>query len=231
MACRGDVEAGVRVPPVRFTIAPIATSEMLKQVYSFDEHSYDAGGGPVRGNIPFALFEQWWRACPTGFLCAFRSGKPFVVIGFFPVSDAWATAFLEYRTSERELRAADIKASDRRTWYFSGISSNLGRGRLGMQLPCVLGRALLTWSQINADAIGGDTITVLAEGATPTGTKLLRTVFAGDAVSRSDNDRRKPRFKATTDLAGVRRQLIESPLFLRCRALRDEAAAALRRDA
>jgi hypothetical protein len=208
-----------------FTVEPIATSEMLERVYAFDEHSYDGVGGPAGANIPLALFKEWWRACPTGFLCAFRGGEPQAVIGLFPVSHAWAGDFLAYRTSERELRAHDIAGSDRRTWYFSGLSSNGRLGGLGLRLPCILGHALLRWSQINADAIGDETVTIVAEGTTPIGEKLLRGVLALESASGPAGGAQRPRFKTTFDIAAVRHLLIEGRFFSRCRDLRDAAAA------
>lgn len=212
------------MPAAGFAIEPIATPEMLARVYAFDEHSYDTAGGRAGANIPFWLFEEWWRACPTGFLCAVRGGEPQAVIGLFPVSHAWAADFLAYRTSERELRAHDIAASDRRCWYFSGLSSKRRPGGLGMRLPCILGHALLRWSQITADAIGDQAITVVAEGTTPIGEKLLRGVFALESAAGVADGAQRPRFEATSEMAAVRRLLIESPFFARCRELRDEAA-------
>jgi hypothetical protein len=208
-----------------FAMEPIATREMLARVYAFDEHSYDVAAGRAGANIPFALFEEWWRACPTGFLCALRGGEPQAVIGLFPVSPAWAVDFLAYRTSERALRAADIVASDRRCWYFSGLSSNRRPGGLGLQLPCILGQALLRWSQINANSLANEKVAVVVEGTTPIGERLLRGVFALEAASGPADGAQRPRFSATIDRAAVRRLLIESRFFARCRELRDEAAA------
>jgi hypothetical protein len=141
----------------------------------------------------------------------------------FPVSDKWASAFLAYRTSERELRAGDIAASDRRSWYFSGLSSQGGPGRLGLRLPCILGHALLRWSRLNADAVGDDPVTIVAEGTTPIGERLLRGVFALDSRSGPVHGGQRPRFAATIDIAAVRRLLMGSPFFARCRELREEA--------
>jgi hypothetical protein len=212
------------MPGARFSIAPIATREMLARVYAFDEHSYENAAGDAGANIAFALFEEWWLACPSGFLCAFRGGEPYAVIGLFPVSRAWAADFLRYRTSERELRAGDIAASDRTCWYFSGVSAKGRPGRLGLQLPCILGHALLRWSQINADAIGDEPVTIAAEGTTAIGQKLLRRVFALQPAAVPAGGAHRPRFSATIDRAAVRRLLLESPFFARCRELRDEAA-------
>lgn len=212
--------------PAAFAVEPITTREMLARVYAFDEHSYETAAGRAGANIPFALFTEWWRACPTGFLCAFRGAEPLAVIGLFPVSEAWARGFLQYATSERELRAGDIAASNRRTWYFAGLSANGRPGRLGTQLPCVLGHALLRWSQINVRTIGGDAVTIVAEGTTPIGEKLLRGVFALDGPPDSLGGAQRPRFKATFDMAAIRRRLIESPFFARCRDLRHQAAGA-----
>jgi len=213
------------MPEAAFTIEPIATSEMLARVYAFDEHSYDVGVGGASANIPFALFTEWWAAFPSGFLCAFRAGEPQAVVGLFPVSAAWAGAFLSYATSERELRAGDIRASDGRTWYFSGLSANARHGRLGLRLPCVLGHAILTWSQINARVLGGGPVAIVAEGTTSIGAKLLSRLLAVDAPP--DGGRRRPRIKAMIDLAGVRHLLSESPFFRRCPGLREAAAAGL----
>ncbi len=218
------------MPVAEFIVEPILTADMLARVYAFDEHSYDAAVGPAVANIPFTLFLEWWIAFPTGFLCAFRGGEPFAVVGLFPVSDVWASGFLANRISERELGASDIKGSDRRTWYFSGLSTSARPGRLGVHLPCILGRAILKWSQINVPAIGADAITVLAEGATSTGAKLLRSLLVLDPVPREDDDRRRPRFKVTIDRAGVRRLLIESPFFSHCRGLRSDAMKVLGHD-
>ena len=213
------------MPAAGYVIEPIATSEMLARVYAFDEHSYDTASGRAGANIPFRLFEEWWRAWPTGFLCAISGGEPQAVIGLFPVSHAWAADFLAYRTSERELRAHDIAGSDRRCWYFSGLSSKRRPGGLGLRLPCILGHALLRWLQINTDAIGDQAITIVAEGTTSIGEKLLRGVFALESASGPADGAQRPRFKATSDMAGLRRLLIESLFFARCRELRDEAAA------
>ncbi len=218
------------MPDAEFIVEPIPTADMLARVYAFDEHSYDAAVGRASANIPFTLFLQWWIAVPTGFLCAFRGGKPFAVVGLFPVSDVWASGFLANRTSERELGADDIKASDRRTWYFSGLSTSARPGRLGVHLPCILGHAILKWWQINAPVVGGHAITVMAEGATSTGAKLLRNLLAPDPLPRDDDDRRPPRFTATIDRAGVRRLLTESPFFSRCRGLRSDAVKVLGHD-
>ena len=129
------------MPAVGFAIEPIATCETLERVYAFDEHSYDIAAGRACANIPLALFKEWWIACPTGFLCAFGGDEPQAVIGLFPVSDAWARDFLAYRKSERELRAGDIAASNRRTWYFSGLSSRRPDGLASASVhsrPCAL---------------------------------------------------------------------------------------------
>jgi hypothetical protein len=206
-----------------FAIEPIATREMLARVYAFDEHSYDTAGRRAGANIPFGLFEDWWHAWPTGFLCAVRGCEPQAVIGLFPVSHAWAGDFLAYRTSERELCAGDIAASDRRCWYFSGLSSNRRPGGLGLRVPCILGHALLRWSRINANAVGAETVTIVAEGTTPIGEKLLRGVFALGSASAPADGTQRPRFKATTDMAAVSRLLVENPFFSRCRGLREEA--------
>jgi hypothetical protein len=207
------------------TVEPIATLKMLARVYAFDERAYDADADAASGNIPFALFTEWWSAFPSGFLCAFVDGEPQAVVGLFPVSAAWASGFLNYATSERELRAGDIAASDRRTWYFSGISSNARVGRLGMQLPCVLGHALLTWAQVIG--IGDQAITIVAEGTTSIGAKLLGRLLAVDALPAPADPRHRPRIKATIERASLRRLLTESPFFLRCRGLREAAAAGL----
>jgi hypothetical protein len=212
-------------PPMRaagFAVAPIAAPEMLARVYAFDEHAYDAASGAAGGNIAFALFEEWWTAFPAGFLCAYIDGEPQAVVGLFPVSAAWASGFLSYATSEHELRAADIAASDRRTWYFSGLSSNARAGRLGMRLPCVLGHAILQWSQIIAM---GDAITIVAEGTTSIGAKLLGRLLAPVTLPAPDDARRRPRIKATIDRAGVRHLLLESPFFRRCRDVRESAVS------
>lgn len=211
-------------PPRRavgLAVAPIATPEMLARVYAFDEHAYDAAGA-AGGSIPFALFAEWWTVFPAGFLCAFIDGEPQAVAGLFPVPALWASGFLSYGTSERELRAADIAASDRRTWYFSGLSSNARSGRFGVRLPCVLGHAILRWSQVIPMS---GTITVVAEGTTSIGAKLLGRLLAVDVSPTSDDSRRRPRLKATIDRAGVQRLLTESPFFLRCRDVREAATS------
>jgi hypothetical protein len=207
------------MPAATLTIEPIATSEMLARVYAFDERAYDRDRGGASANIPFALFAEWWAAFPSGFLCALRGGELQAVVGLFPVSTAWATAFLSHRTSERQLRAGDIRASDLRTWYFSGLSANANRGRLGMQLPCILGHAILRWSRMNAQALGGRSVTVVAEGTTAIGAKLLARVLGG--TSSPGDDRHRPRVKAMVDAAGLQHLLSHSPFFLRCRGLQE----------
>jgi hypothetical protein len=214
-----------------FTVEPIATLDMLERVYAFDKNSYGIAADLASANIPFPLFREWWDAFPTGFLCASRRGEPYVVLGLFPVTHAWATQFLEYQTSESELRADVIKGSNRRTWYFSGLSSKTRLGHVGGHLPCVLGRAMLKWAQINEQAIGGDVITLVAEGTTPIGAKLLGRLLGLESLVRLDDSRQKPRFKATTDLSAIRHLLVESPFFRRCRGLRDEVVSNLKTSA
>lgn len=211
-----------------FTVEPIATSDILECVYAFDEHAYGITADLTGANIPFPLFREWWDAFPTGFLYASSGGEPYVVIGLFPVTDAWARQFLEYRTNERDLRADAIRGATRRTWYFSGLSSNPRLGRLGVYLPCILGRAMLKWAQINAHVIGGDSITMVAEGTTSIGARLLGRLLPLELQWPSDHSRRKSRIKATTDLAGVRRLLVENPFFMRCCRLREEVANTLK---
>jgi hypothetical protein len=72
--------------------------------------------------------------------------------------------------------------------------------------------------------MGDETITIVAEGTTPIGEKLLRGVFALESASGSAGGAQRPRFKTTFDISAVRRLLIESPFFSRCRELRDAAA-------
>jgi hypothetical protein len=215
-----------RRPDDDFTVAPVATPDILKRVYAFDEHSYVDARNRAGENISFPLFQEWWHAYPTGFLCAFRQDQPFAVIGLFPVTGAWAGKFLAHETSERDLRGETIKASPRKVWYFSGLSSNAMPGLLGTKLPCILGRTLLQWVQINATALGDTKIVIVSEGTTTVGAKLLGRLLASEPVLSFD-DGQKPRFKLTTDLAEITRMLAEKPFFARCKGLRDEATRTL----
>src|SRR5262249_28992909 len=92
------------------TVKPIADRHILRQGYAFDEEAYSGGERHARNNIPFALFQEWWTAHPTGFLCAFRLDEPFAVVGLFPVTKEWSDKFLRYQTSESGLRGEAIEA-------------------------------------------------------------------------------------------------------------------------
>src|SRR5262249_53692003 len=122
----------------------------------------------------------------------------------------WAGKFLRYETGESSLRGETIEAADRSTWYLSGLSSNARQHGLRSVLPCVLGQALVTWMQTNA-AVAPSHVTVVAEGTTAIGAKLLRRLFSAERFSVSGQGR--PRFKITATFDEIRNRLVTDPFF------------------
>jgi hypothetical protein len=206
-----------------FAVLTIAKCRLLERIYAFDERSYVGDGNDRSENIPFGLFQEWWKALPTGFIGAFHKGEPVAVIGMFPVTQAWADGFLQHRVSELELTGRTIEEASaiRRTWYFSGLSSSIKTKALKSRLPCFLGQAILRWMRKNANLIRGSEIVIVAEGATPIGKKILSNGRFGFEPFPAPGGQEKPRFSLTTTLAKVRRLLVEDRFFAKGNGLRD----------
>ena len=106
---------------------PICRRSPLQAVYDFDGPAYVDGSGSQYENISFSKFVEWYEAYDEGFLCAFEQLGPYedpiAVMGLFPVTETWADDFLSYRLDEKELCHRTITKANRRTWYFSGLSS------------------------------------------------------------------------------------------------------------
>jgi hypothetical protein len=201
----------------------IAERGMLEKVYGIDESAYVDEHGDSMENIPFELFFDWWDEFPGGLLCAFRHDEPCAVVGLFPVTEDWANRFLQYTVSEFDLHREIIKRAPFTHWYLSGLSANLRHRGLSIHLPRVLGFALLTWLRLNSRSIGPRNITIVSEGATETGAKLLLESFRFQIQTPAvPIGARPPRFKVKTSLAEVRGILSSHQFFRRCRDLQQE---------
>jgi hypothetical protein len=194
-----------------FALSPVSTHELLKRIYAFDERAYVIRADRPSENIPYSLFREWWRSFPTGFTAAFHKGEPFAVTGLFPVARKWADEFLQHRVSELELSGEIIAeaSKSRTTWYFSGLSSNKKSKSLRSRLPRVLGDAIRLWVHQNAGVIGNNEITIISEGTTPIGEKLLSSGRFGFEPFPASARGTKPRFKLTTNLAKIERLLAD----------------------
>src|SRR5262249_21198033 len=170
---------------------------VLERVYKFDKDAYVDKHGQIVDDIPFELFLEWWHAFPSGFLCSSRDSEPIAVVGLFPVTKDWADDFLDRKASEFDLdrKIIDKGKNDRAHWYLSGISSDKSKPYdLGARLPCVLGYSLFEWLRFNAKIIGARNITMVSEGTTPIGEKLLLNVIQFELTSEPRSFEQKPRF-------------------------------------
>lgn len=103
--------------PGKTEVREIASLSELDAVYAIDNYG-------ARANIGPALFHEWYRAYPPGFLGAFERGRPIGVIGLFPVTAEWAEALKRHEVTEQDLRGATIARGELTgaDWYLSGIS-------------------------------------------------------------------------------------------------------------
>jgi hypothetical protein len=205
---------------------PILAAKLLQIVYDFDNHAYVDGTGDEYENISFSKFAEWYEAYDEGFLCAFEQlgpyEEPIAVMGLFPVTETWAKDFLSYRLDERELSHRTITEANKRTWYFSGLSSRQSgmANALRRNFSSFLGHGILRWASNNAATIGRDEIVIIAEGTTVHGQDLLeRLNFKREAVKLGH----KPRYKLKTSLSDIRQALTEHSYFKDCAGLSERA--------
>jgi hypothetical protein len=220
-------EDGFSEQAARLVVKSIAKSKTLRSVYQFDENAYVDDEGSQVKNIPYALFEKWWLAFPTGFLCAFLDNQIIAVIGLFPVTEQWARDFLARKTSEFELSEAVIRKSSRKFWYFSGISSNVKGAGLQTHLPNILGFGILEWARFNLKSIGKKPVMIVSEGTSPVGEHLLHDLFRFDLQNAATLAGEYPRFSKETDLTKIKRLLLEHRYFSKCALLHQAVAAEL----
>jgi hypothetical protein len=210
-----------------FVVKSIAKSKTLRLVYDLDKNAYvDDEGVPVQ-NIPFTLFEEWWTACPTGFLCAFQGVRLIAIIGMFPVTEDWATDFIARRKSEFDLNASIIRKSSKKFWYFSGLSSTVPSSGLLTHLPNILGFGILEWARLNLNAIRTKDLVIVAEGTSPVGEHLLHDLFRFDLKTTARAAGEYPRFSKKTSLLAVKNTLLGHAYFRKCHALHKEVAIEL----
>jgi hypothetical protein len=195
----------------------------MRQVYEFDKDFYET--------IPYELFEEWYEAFSSGFLCAFRGKEPVAVLGLFPTTPRWVEGFLSGKVDEVDLSGKIIRASDGTYWYISGLSSIIGERNLRSHLPRILGFALLRWLRNNAAELNGRRLCLVAEGATDEGVELLDTIFdftlksGGLEPGGSEKSGQKPRFSRVTDVPEIMSVLTNSPFFQRSPDLQQEINA------
>lgn len=202
-----NIEYGVQIPNLN----------ILRAVYAFDETAYQ----DVE-DISLELFQEWWQAWPSGFLCALRNNEPFAVVGLFPVTQEWATGFLQRHHDENALDRKVLLASSSKYWYLSGLSSKLRQPGLSNYLPSILGYSLLRWAEHNAPTIADNEIVFISEGSTPVGEKILNQLFCFQLVNPGVGEREKPRFSKRTDIIEIKNILLCHKLFFKCGGLRHQ---------
>jgi hypothetical protein len=191
----------------------------LRAVYAFDETAYHD-----IEDISFELFQEWWEAWPSGFLCALRDSEPYAVVGLFPVTEEWATGFLQRRHDENTLDKTVMRASSREYWYLSGLSSKLRQPGLSNYLPSILGYSLLRWADHNAPRIADEKVVFVSEGSTVIGERLLNQLFGFQLVAAGIGGGQKPRFSKRTDITEIKNLILSHKLFLRCENLRHDVS-------
>jgi len=202
---------------------PITDLGTLKFVYKFDEDSYVDASGAKTTDIPFELFREWWEAFPHGFLCTLEDQVPVAVIGCFPVTKRWATSFLAGRVSEFGLNRKIIQESDSTHWYLSGLSKDQLM-ELSTNLPRILGHALIGWARIIASRVGNRDITIVSEGTTEIGQRLLRDNFRFTLERPAISAGEEPRFSTRTNVDQIRHILTNLDFFSRYADLQQAVA-------
>ena len=179
----------------------IVKEEDLWEVYAFDEIAYGVA------DIPRELFHGWWSAYRPGFLCAFRNGKPFAVLGLYPVPRQWAADFRAGTVNEFQLTPEMIKQAarpgePRLHWYVSGFSWRGKSKGAKKWLPRMLAECWCQWVRNNADCIGRQKMQLVAEGTTPEGQDLLAR-FGFEPSSDVLPGDGKPRFSSVRTIEEI----------------------------
>jgi hypothetical protein len=206
----------------------ITSEKLLRQVYSFDEFAYFEDGSAGGDDIPYSLFKEWWAAYPPGFLYSTTKSTNLVsaVTGMFPVPKKWALEFLDRKTDEFGLSGELIgKAREFDPplyWYFSGLAAEKKQTLTSLRshLPNILGFSMLVWLRDTRQSIVDRTITIVSEGSTMLGERLLSDHFGFPIVAPSIADT-KPRFRKTTSVAQIKNILLKDKFFKHCLELHE----------
>ena len=192
-------------------------------IYDFDSGSYHEADR-THDDIPKEQFWQWHRAYSIGFLksCYHRKDIITAVTGMFPVPAEWESDFMKGETNELTLTgkmiADEVAQQQRLLWYFSGIAVHKAHKAttniLDNHWPKVIGYALLTWVRREGKSIGNDPLTIVAEGATRDGVRLLR-IFGFEADTSVSSDQR-PRFIKRTTLSDMKKHIMTIKELRRC---------------
>jgi hypothetical protein len=142
IACEAITEISDH-PLLGDTLHRINSIEQLKELWLIDGEAYQ------ECNLPFDVFEDWWRRYEIGMTQVRRNGELVASIGIFPLSPQQYEEFTTGVIAEADLKPVTLDQCEyeaQQYWYFSGVVllPRL-RGKKSAPLKLLLKVALWQW--------------------------------------------------------------------------------------